>query len=332
MQDNDSRISDQKAVTARELTADAGSDSQEPADRMNQASLLAIQEMQRSISQMSGRLRYTLTNDYLFRAVFQTNQKVLKGLLASVLHLEPEDIQKLVILNPILLGQTMNEKTCILDLYLLMNDHTRINIEMQVAPKSYYRDRTLLYTGRAYDSLERGAEYGLLRPVVHISLLAEPPRTGKKKFYSEWMMLDIEDHEIFSRNFRIIVVQLKENKQAKEREINSGLARWARLFLAETWEELQEIIKESDWMAETVYTLRNLTEDEKIRLECEARERYEHEQASLYGSGLREGRLEEQKNTELERRRAEIAEAELARLHAILKAHDIPVDEANFFN
>ena len=79
MQDNDSRISDQKAVTARELTADAGSDSQEPADRMNQASLLAIQEMQRSISQMSGRLRYTLTNDYLFRAVFQTNQKVLKA-------------------------------------------------------------------------------------------------------------------------------------------------------------------------------------------------------------------------------------------------------------
>ena len=53
------------------------------------------------------------------------------------------------------------------------------------------------------------------------------------------MMLDIEDHEIFSRNFRIIVVQLKENKQAKERESNSGLARWARLFLAETWEELQ---------------------------------------------------------------------------------------------
>ena len=85
-------------------------------------------------------------------------------------------------------------------------------------------------------------------------------------------------------------------------------------------------------MAETVYTFRNLTEDEKIRLECEARERYEHEQASLYGSGLREGRLEEQKNTERERRRAETAEAELARLNAILKAHDIPVDEANFFN
>lgn len=80
-------------------------------------------------------------------------------------------------------------------------------------------------------------------------------------------------------------------------------------------------------MAETVYTLRNLTEDEKIRLECEARDRYEHDRASLYGSGLREGlergRLAEQANTERERQRAEEAEAELARLKTLLSEKGI---------
>ncbi len=81
------------------------------------------------------------------------------------------------------------------------------------------------------------------------------------------------------------------------------------------------MIKESEWMEETMYTLRNLTADEKIRLECEARDRYEHDRASLYGSGLRagmeeglkqgveQGRLAEQANTEKERQRAEVAEA-----------------------
>ena len=93
------------------------------------------------------------------------------------------------------------------------------------------------------------------------------------------------------------------------------------------------MIKESEWMAETMYTLRNLTEDEKIRLECEARDRYEHDRASLYGSGLREGleqgreqgRLAEQANTErerqraeAERQRAEAAETELAQLRALI--------------
>ena len=137
----------------------------------------------------------------------------------------------------------------------------------------------------------------------------------------------------YTRNFGIIIVQLKENENAEKPEIDSGLNKWAQLFLAETWEELQGMIKESEWMAETMYTLRNLTEDEKIRLECEARDRYEHDRASLYGSGLREGleqgreqgRLPEQANTErerqraeAERQRAEAAEVELAQLRALI--------------
>ena len=137
----------------------------------------------------------------------------------------------------------------------------------------------------------------------------------------------------YTRNFGIIIVQLKENENAEKPEIDSGLDKWAQLFLAETWEELQGMMKESEWMAETMYTLRNLTEDEKIRLECEARDRYEHDRASLYGSGLREGleqgreqsRLAEQANTErerqraeAERQRAEAAEAELAQLRALI--------------
>ncbi len=292
-------------------------------------------EILRQLSLMHGKLPCKLTNDYLFHAVFQTNKRVLKELLAAILHLDSSHIQELEILNPILLGDTINEKTCILDLFLLMNDNTRINIEMQVASADYYMDRTLLYACRAYDSLERGEDYQELKPVIHISLLANAPRKEEKKFYSENRLCDIRDGKIFSRNFSIIIVQLKENENAEKPEIDSGLDKWARLFLADTWEELQEMIKESEWMAETVYTLRNLTEDEKIRLECEARDRYEHDRASLYGSGLREGletglkqgiergRLAEQANTERERQRAEEAEAELARLKTLLSEKGI---------
>ncbi len=295
-----------------------------------------MSEILDQLSQMRGKLPYKLTNDYLFHAVFQTNKRVLKELLAAILHLDSSHIRELEVLNPILLGETINEKTCILDLFLLMNDNTRINIEMQVASTDYYMDRALLYACRAYDNLERGEEYQQLKPVVHISLLANTPRNGERKFYSENRLCDTRDGKIYTRNFGIIIVQLKENENAEKPEIDSGLDKWARLFLADTWEELQEMIKESEWMAETMYTLRNLTEDEKIRLECEARDRYEHDRASLYGSGVRagieQGRLAEQANTERERQRAEAerasaererqraeaAEAELAQLRALI--------------
>ena len=39
-----------------------------------------------------GKLEFRLTNGYLFRAVFQTNEKALKGLLCSLLHLEASSI------------------------------------------------------------------------------------------------------------------------------------------------------------------------------------------------------------------------------------------------
>jgi hypothetical protein len=39
-----------------------------------------------------GALPYKLTNDYLFRALLQKNQRVLKALLCSLLHLEEKDI------------------------------------------------------------------------------------------------------------------------------------------------------------------------------------------------------------------------------------------------
>ena len=276
-----------------------------------------MSEILDQLSQMRGKLPYKLTNDYLFHAVFQTNKRVLKELLAAILHLDSSHIRELEVLNPILLGETINEKTCILDLFLLMNDNTRINIEMQVASTDYYMDRALLYACRAYDNLERGEEYQQLKPVVHISLLANTPRNGEKKFYSENRLCDTRDGKIYTRNFGIIIVQLKENENAEKPEINSGLDKWARLFLADTWEELQEMIKESEWMAETMYTLRNLTEDEKIRLECEARDRYEHDRASLYGSGVRagieQGRLAEQVNTERERQRADAERANAER-------------------
>ncbi len=41
----------------------------------------------------TGPVTIRLTNDYLFRALLQRNNKALKGLVCSLLHLEPAQIQ-----------------------------------------------------------------------------------------------------------------------------------------------------------------------------------------------------------------------------------------------
>ena len=64
-----------------------------------------------SLNKASGPLPYSLTNDYLFRALLQENNMVLKGLICSLLHVSPGQIHCASIENPIELGNSISEKT-----------------------------------------------------------------------------------------------------------------------------------------------------------------------------------------------------------------------------
>ena len=68
------------------------------------------------INLTTGKLPYMLTNDYLFRAVFQSRPKALEGLCRSVLHLSEEDTISVTLQNPIVLGEEIDSKEYILDL------------------------------------------------------------------------------------------------------------------------------------------------------------------------------------------------------------------------
>ena len=63
----------------------------------------------------SGPLVIPMTNDYLFRALLQRNNAVLKSLICSLLHLTAEEVSTAEITNPIELGTSFPDKTFILD-------------------------------------------------------------------------------------------------------------------------------------------------------------------------------------------------------------------------
>ena len=79
-----------------------------------------------------GKIDYGLTNDYMFRAILQKSRKTLIGLASALLHLNPEDIKDIEITNPIILGESINAKTFILDVNILLNNSRMLNLEMQV--------------------------------------------------------------------------------------------------------------------------------------------------------------------------------------------------------
>ena len=80
-----------------------------------------------ALAEATGPIDYTFTNDYMFRAILQKNAEVLKALICSMLHIPPEQVKRVEITNPIVLGQHIDSKEFILDITILMNDDTHID-------------------------------------------------------------------------------------------------------------------------------------------------------------------------------------------------------------
>ena len=183
-----------------------------------------------------GKLEFRLTNDYLFRAVFQSNEKALKGLLCSLLHLEASSIKKIEILNPVELGRALSNKEFRFDIKLRLNRHQIINLEMQVENLGNWEQRSLSYTCRMFDSLNKGLSYDNVRPVMNIGILNFTFKTDAPEFYSTYKILNDDTHLPFSEDLTIKILDLTKISLATDEDRKYNIDTWARLFKADTWE------------------------------------------------------------------------------------------------
>ena len=220
----------------------------------------------------TGKIDYTMTNDYMFRAVLQENKKVLIGLICALLHLERSKVKSVVILNPIELGEAVDDKTFVLDIKVILNDAVIINIEMQVLRQGFWQDRSLLYLCRAFDSLEKGDDYTEAKPAYHIGILDFTPFLEHPEFYATNKMMNVKKHYIYNDKFTLNVLDLTQIDMATEEDKAYGIDYWAKLFKAKTWEELKMIAQKNDIFEETGETIFRLNQNDAVRYMCEARE------------------------------------------------------------
>ena len=268
---------------------------------------------------------YGMRNDYMFHAVLQKNEEVLRNLLATLLEMNEADIVSCRIENPIELGREIKGKECILDAKIILNDARIINIELQVYKQTYWVNRSLLYWSRAYDSIKSGQEYDRLLPTYHIGILDFTLFNEHPKFMARYQILDVDDHFLYSDKLCIKVLDLTQIEKAKKQpETNKKLLKWASIFKAETLEELEQLAGKEEVFENMVLTLKKLSEDEKIRMQCEAREDYERCLLSEYSAGKREG-IEEGIEKGVEQG---IETTQKKLLHNLMESQKITEDEA----
>ena len=261
---------------------------------------------------LTGPLTIPMTNDYLFRALLQQNNKVLKGLISSLLHLSLDEIISVEITNPIELGKSIDAKDFFLDIKVLLNSDTVINLEMQVINEHNWPERSLSYLCRSFDGLNRGENYLEAKPVIQISLLDFTLFPEYPEFYATYQFLNVKNCIKYSDKLRLHVLDLTRIDIATKEDRQYQIDYWAALFKATTWEELKMLAEKNESIAEATETVYKLSEEEKIRLQCEAREDYYRRQRDAEILRERQERRMKEQERQMQENERQIQELRVA--------------------
>lgn len=247
-----------------------------------------------------GKVPYHLTNDYLFRAVLQENNTALRGLICSLLHLDEAEVCSVEIVNPIVLGESVKDKEFRLDINVVLNNSTLINLEMQIANRLNWRERSIMYLCRSFDQLNHGQDYSEAKPVIHIGFLDYTLFEKTPEFYASYKLINVNNNQKYSDSLTLHVVDLSQIKLATEEDKRYHLHEWAMLFKADTWEEIRMIASKDKYLEETAQTMFRMSADDLVRKRCRDREEY-YQDLRSYERAIKESeRKREQDRKEYE--------------------------------
>ena len=129
-----------------------------------------------------------------------------------------KEITSIEITNPIEIGSSVTAKTFSLDIRLILNQSTVINLEMQVLNKGFWPERSIGYLARNFDHLEKGEDYSCTKRVIHIGFLDFDLPGIPPEFYGTYKLLNVKNNAEYSDKFALSVVNLKHIDMATEED------------------------------------------------------------------------------------------------------------------
>ncbi|WP_026513719.1 Rpn family recombination-promoting nuclease/putative transposase [Butyrivibrio sp. LB2008] len=232
----------------------------------------------------TGEIEFTLRSDMMFHYVMQNSKTALTGLVCALKGLSPDDVQDIIVENPIDLNSAGKET--IMDIKLTLNSSEILNIELQVYPDKYWISRSILYLCRAYDNIGSGDNYSLIKPttlfcITDLGLIPKAP----KEFYAKYRLTNLKNHHLYTDKFGINVLQLNHTDLATEEDISNNLVYWANLFKATTWEEFKKLAKNHPDIEEVGNMIFELNYDNQAKEILEGQRRYREQMNSQYTAG-----------------------------------------------
>lgn len=236
--------------------------------------------------------------DFAFKEIM-SDSEVRKGFLSAVLKIKPEDIKETKILDTFLRKKHKKDKLGILDVRILLNDDTEIDVEIQLMVFKAWEDRTLFYVSKMItEQIKEGEDYSKIKKCVNISILDFGLFNDTDEFYSSFHLMEDTRHTLYSDKIEFHVIELPKLPE-KLKENSSDLLLWAKFLNAERKEEFEMLAKKNIYVGKAYNKLQVISMDKKKQLEYTARQKaildYNQLMKENYEEGQKAGFKEGQK-------------------------------------
>ncbi len=230
--------------------------------------------------------------DFAFKEIMM-NEQARIGFLSAMLGLDPSDIRETQILNTNLRKEHEDDKLGILDVRILLNDDTEIDIEIQLSPLTVWTDRSLFYMAKMYTGqIHAGEDYSSFKKCVSISILDFKLFDDEPEFYSCFHIREDTRHTLYTDKMEFHVLELPKLPEELKEDASDVLL-WAKFINAEDKEEFDMLASKNRYIESAYEQLRLISQSTEKRLEYEAREKAirDHNQMmhEAQAKGLKQG-------------------------------------------
>ena len=192
--------------------------------------------------------------DFGFKRLFgsEFNKELLISFLNAMFHGE-QNVQNVTYLNSEQLGDRVDARRAIFDVYCENDKGEKFIVEMQNVYQEFFKDRTIYYsTFPIREQAQRGGDWDFhLNPVYTIGLLNFNFADGlenAKRWHHEVKLMEVDTHEVFYDKLTYIYVEIpKFNK--KETELVTMYDKWMYVL-----KNLSQLMQRPAALQERVFT------------------------------------------------------------------------------
>ena len=233
----------------------------------------------------------TLKNDFLFKVVYGSDNEdskfILMALLNKILRREDDPIVDIEHKNPFQYRQYFDDKEMVLDIKVITSKGELIDVEMQLIWQKDLKERFIAYHGGLIrEALSRGQTYDKMKPTITIGIVDAVFLEDEESFINEFYFMNRNSHAVLSENSYICCIELpKVNRERRPVEELTPLELCLE-YLKHADENGSEYVdalieRGGKELQMAQFILQKATEDEILREQAIAREKFEHDMLSM---------------------------------------------------